>query len=60
MDTRAMPRKDEIITQWKIVWLNLSEDQTTFLDNGKRFRLSLAGSYSLLITISCKVTLQDK
>jgi hypothetical protein len=60
MDTRAMPRKDEIITQWKIVWLNLSEDQTTFLDNGKRFRLSLPGSYSLLITISCKVTLQDK
>jgi hypothetical protein len=32
LDTRAIPHKDEIITQWKIQWENLSEDQSTWED----------------------------
>jgi hypothetical protein len=27
LDTRALPRQDEIVTQWKIQWINLSADQ---------------------------------
>jgi hypothetical protein len=26
IDTRAMPRREEIITQWKVKWHNLTDD----------------------------------
>jgi hypothetical protein len=32
LDTKAIPRKDEINTQWNIQWENLSEDQSTWED----------------------------
>jgi hypothetical protein len=32
LDTRALPRNDDIVTQWKVQWQNLSEDQATWED----------------------------
>jgi hypothetical protein len=32
LETRALPRKDEIITQWKVQWQNLTPDQATWED----------------------------
>jgi hypothetical protein len=32
LDTRTLPRQDEIITQWKVQWQNLSPDQATWED----------------------------
>jgi hypothetical protein len=32
LDTRAMPRNDDVVTQWKIHWQNLTEDQATWED----------------------------
>jgi hypothetical protein len=32
LDTRVMPRKDEIVTQWLIQWLNMSAEQATWED----------------------------
>jgi hypothetical protein len=26
LDTRALPRHDNIVTQWRVQWLNLTED----------------------------------
>jgi hypothetical protein len=33
IDTRAMPRREEIITQWKVKWHNLTDDQATWEGN---------------------------
>jgi hypothetical protein len=30
LDTRALPHRDEILTQWKIHWQNLTTDQATW------------------------------
>jgi hypothetical protein len=32
LDTRALPRNDDIVTQWNVQWQNLSEDQATWED----------------------------
>jgi hypothetical protein len=32
LDTRAMPRGDEIVTWWKVQWQNLTADQATWED----------------------------
>jgi hypothetical protein len=32
LDTRALPRKDEIVTQWLVHWQNLTEEQATWED----------------------------
>jgi hypothetical protein len=32
LDTRAFPRRDEIVTQWLIQWPNLTPDQATWED----------------------------
>lgn len=32
LDTRAVPRGDSVVTQWKIQWLNLPESQATWED----------------------------
>jgi hypothetical protein len=32
LDTRALPRNDGIVTQWKVQWSNLSVDQATWED----------------------------
>jgi hypothetical protein len=32
LDTRALPRRDDIITQWLIQWQGLSTDQATWED----------------------------
>jgi hypothetical protein len=32
LDTRALPMKDEIVTQWKIKRLNIPDDQATWED----------------------------
>jgi hypothetical protein len=32
LDTRALPRNDDIVTQWKIQWQNLSPDHATWED----------------------------
>jgi hypothetical protein len=32
LDTRALPRNDEIVTQWKILWANLDSSQATWED----------------------------
>jgi hypothetical protein len=32
LDTRALPRNDEIVTQWKLQWVNISPDQATWED----------------------------
>jgi hypothetical protein len=44
LDTRAIPRRGDIITQWKIHWHNLSEDQSTW--EGKFFIGNLSGVLS--------------
>jgi hypothetical protein len=35
LDTRALPCHDEIVTQWKIQWLNVPKNQATW--EGKFF-----------------------
>jgi hypothetical protein len=32
LDTRALPRRDKIITQWLVQWQNLIEEQATWED----------------------------
>jgi hypothetical protein len=32
LETRALPRHDEVVTQWKMQWQNLSEYQDTWED----------------------------
>jgi hypothetical protein len=32
LDTRALPRRDDIITQWLVQWQNLIEEQVTWED----------------------------
>jgi hypothetical protein len=32
LDTRALPLKDEVVTQWRVQWHNLSEEQATWED----------------------------
>jgi hypothetical protein len=32
LDTRALPRNDDILTQWKVQWQNLTEDQASWED----------------------------
>jgi hypothetical protein len=32
LDTRALPRHDEIVTQWKVQWINIPPDQAIWED----------------------------
>jgi hypothetical protein len=32
LDTRALPRKDEIVTQWRVQWQNFTKEQATWED----------------------------
>jgi hypothetical protein len=32
LDTRALPRRGDIVTQWRIQWQNLSAEQATWED----------------------------
>jgi hypothetical protein len=32
LDTRALPWHDDVVTQWKVQWQNLSPDQATWED----------------------------
>jgi hypothetical protein len=32
LDTRALSRRDEIVTQWRVKWQNLNDDQATWGD----------------------------
>jgi hypothetical protein len=40
LDTRSLPRGDDIITQWKVHWQNLTKDQATRED--KLFNIYLS------------------
>jgi hypothetical protein len=32
LDTRALPRRDDVVTQWKVQWPHLTEDQAMWED----------------------------
>jgi hypothetical protein len=32
LDTRALPHNDDIVTQWRVLWINMSPEQATLDD----------------------------